>query len=1294
VSINNPQINSFRSSFLLDTVSARQANADWIDIAGKAGTYGWWTGGAPGTYTNIDRLDFANDTAAVSARANLTSGMFLHAAMNNANYGWHLAGNNPGNTSYVFRIDYGNDSTAPTLRGLLVRGRSIPAAISTDSYGWVAGGVGPQVSSVDRIDLSNDSPATSVDRGPLSAARGYLSAVGNANYAWFNGGNTVSSIIDRIDYANDSPTSASPRGPLNSTNSASSGASGNTNYGWFSGGQPTINSIVTRIDYSNDTSIVSTRGPISIAKYQQTAAGNANYGWHGGGTNNSVDFSGIDRIDYSNDSPTAATQRSSMTLVRRALAASSNSSVNRPLIVPQSLSSINPAGVVAMVSANYSWWAGGNVPGVVTTIDRIDFSNDSANAIARGSLVANHGQALTGTSNYNYGWFIGGAPTRSTMSRIDFANDGQTTVARGFLLVGRQNVAGAGNANYGWAAGGATPTYVSSVERIDYSNDTNKMTTRGPLSLARQGLVGNSNFNYGWFGGGYVPGNVSTVDRIDFSNDSPTSASPRGPLVIAARSISAAGNQNYGWWMGGTGPSPTSTVVNRLDYSSDYVVASARGFLSVTRGGGSASGNSSYGWNGSGNSSTIDRIDYSNDSPTVGTARGILTQARSDTASISNYVKSRFFPNLGGSENTNGTYGWVIGGSVNPPATTSAISRIDFNNDTVTASARGPLPATAYGVRGVNNDNYGWGGGGSIGSGSNIYRIDFSNDSPTGASQRSYLPYGVHSTGSASNINYGWWAGGNGPAILSAVNRLDFSNDLTNTSLRGPLSSSRYLLTGVSTNDYGWFAGGSLPPFSTAGNSLTSIDRIDFANDSPSTSSRRGNLTVARAGLAASGNSNYGWFGGGQTLQGTNLSSIEKIDYSNDSPTAASTRGPLSSARYLLAAVGNNSYGWWAGGAISSGPVSYSTVDRLDYSNDSPTAASPRGLLNKEVWFLGSTSNYTKKFAARITNTGTTLALNINLGIPQYAKTVNPVGTGVGTYGWTSGGAPGPLSSVERVDYSNDSPTSASTRGPLSAAVSSIAGTGNANYGWHGGNSPTNGSIDRIDYANDSPTSASPRGQLAFQSPLSAATGNANYGWWGGGSSGGAAITAVQRIDFSNDSPTTASLRGNLTTARNFLAATGNANYSWFGGGYNSALGNPNGRYSLVERVDFSNDNLTASVRSPLAAARYRISATGNANYGWFVAMVLTSNLERIDFSNDSPTSASPRGILSVQRVAAAATMSNANYGWFAGGQVSALPTSIIDRIDFSNDSPTSASPRGGLTTARANHAASSNYVK
>ena len=102
----------------------------------------------------------------------------------------------------------------------------------------------------------------------------------------------------------------------------------------------------------------------------------------------------------------------------------------------------------------------------------------------------------------------------------------------------------------------------------------------------------------------------------------------------------------------------------------------------------------------------------------------------------------------------------------------------------------------------------------------------------------------------------------------------------------------------------------------------------------------------------------------------------------------------------------------------------------------------------------------------------------------------------------------------------------------------------------------------------------------------------ANYGWFGGGSNPGGAVSTVDRIDFSNDSAT-ASPRGPLSAARGYLAATGNSNYGWFGGG---TVPTSPVLVQTVNRIDFSNDNATASTRALLSVSRSSLSAVSNTS--------------------------------------------------------------------------------------------------
>ena len=233
------------------------------------------------------------------------------------------------------------------------------------------------------------------------------------------------------------------------------------------------------------------------------------------------------------------------------------------------------------------------------------------------------------------------------------------------------------------------------------------------------------------------------------------------------------------------------------------------------------------------------------------------------------------------------------------------------------------------------------------------------------------------------------------------------------------------------------------------------------------------------------------------------------------------------------------------------------------------------------------------------------------------------------SYGYLAGGNTVPTKShVQRVDYANDS-QAATPKGPLTFARGCTAGAGNNDYGWHAGGiySLPNprlvySSVDRIDYANDSST-ASPKGPLASARGYHQAAGNLNYGYFAAGSPSGVFgpdSSTVQRIDYGNDT-VTASLKGPLSRARSQFAATGNANYGYFIAGYPQK--------STIDRIDYSSDTGTASTKGPLYRTAYRTDATGNPNYGYVHSGMSPSTwtsgsteIARIDYSNDTATTA------------------------------------------------------------------------
>jgi len=151
--------------------------------------------------------------------------------------------------------------------------------------------------------------------------------------------------------------------------------------------------------------------------------------------------------------------------------------------------------------------------------------------------------------------------------------------------------------------------------------------------------------------------------------------------------------------------------------------------------------------------------------------------------------------------------------------------------------------------------------------------------------------------------------------------------------------------------------------------------------------------------------------------------------------------------------------------------------------------------------------------------------------------------------GYFAGGYSGGfLSTVDRVDYSNDTATAA-VKGPLSAATDYHAGTSSATHGYRmGGRSPsaspsTVSTVDRIDYTNDTATAAvkGPLSEPVYRSY--SATGTPSFGYlFGGHRPSSTQTTTTDRIDYSNDSAT-ASPKGPLASARYLATATGNLNH-------------------------------------------------------------------------------------------------------------------------------------------------------
>ena len=938
------------------------------------------------------------------------------------------------------------------------------------------------------------------------------------------------------------------------------------------------------------------------------------FGYFGGGGDQFQGFTTISRLDYSNDTQTSSRKGS--------------------LLVGTTF-----AGYFG--NSNFGYIGGGVLfyQGV-SSIYRLNYSNDTTNTTKVGSITGTGGgDGVIGLGNQNFGYFGGASqgllPKTSIVSRLNYSTDTDNTVIRGPLSQPKNGCLSSSNPNFGWFVGGITNVAANTthVDRINYSNDAIIASIRGNLQVGRHGAdggTGNSNFGY------FAKHVYSSLERIAYSNDT-TLASPRAILISSIAFRAATGNSNFGYFSGGSTPSPNVSIIQRIDYSNDTTVALVRGPMTFNTALHAATSSSSFG--GSPNSSfasnftfptvpnagyfgggsdaisnlaTIDKVDYANDTATA-SVRSALSSAKQQIAATGN-----------------GSFGYFGGGS---PGPVSTVDRLEYSSDTQNAVVRGPLSVGRHYAYSTSNNDFGYIGGRDPAGGTDIDRIDFSNDNAT-ASVRGPLTTNKRNAAGAGNRNFGYFAAGY--PIQSGVDRIDYSNDLATALTRGPLSASKYNASATGNSNFGYFGGGNV---SVATNYRSIVDRIDYSNDTQ-TAVIRGSLSVPKSFAGATGNSNFGYFGGGQLEP---ISTVDRINYSNDT-AIASIRGPLSTAKSSLAATSPLAYG---------GAPIY-------FTNPLPE------VLQKQIIF----------------NDANTLDL--------------PFKRVLGSFGYFGGGNASSgspsvwYSSIERIDYSNDL-TTPLIRGFLSVSRLSLAGVGNKNYGWYGIGgrvfSVKYSTIDRIDYSNDNVVcsfrcTASP--QYYEQGSVT----NDYYGWWFGGGDG--AVSFVQRINYSSDT-STASNRGFLNQGSDCISGTSNDNYGWASGGGNGGGGfGGNGPYlSRIERINFSNDTVKQSRRGNLITARCASGSFGNQNYGWIFSgrngiSSSTSTIERIDYSNDL-SNIITRSNVSVARSGGTSSGNN-NYGWFSGGAPHSYPSgpvySIVDRLDFSNDT-TNSSTRNSLTTNR-----------
>jgi hypothetical protein len=295
--------------------------------------------------------------------------------------------------------------------------------------------------------------------------------------------------------------------------------------------------------------------------------------------------------------------------------------------------------------------------------------------------------------------------------------------------------------------------------------------------------------------------------------------------------------------------------------------------------------------------------------------------------------------NFGGIVERVGIAGYVAGGD-NGSALSSSISKILFVND-VTASVANTLQVTRTRQMSARNQTTMYQMGGANGPGvftNTIERMIFSSEVTSTVANP--LVDVIATTGSASSPTAGYTHGGalNGVTYTTKNEKLLFATETTSSF--GGAAGSYKLWCGVFDATRAFFGGGD-----DGSVSYGNIDRLTFSSD---TVANLGVLLIGFSSRCPSVSDSVGYWSGGSNSVGSYTTSIQKINFSNESV------GSVSSGIHAAIAVsaGSSSYvkGYICGGSLIAG-TALSTVDLLQFSNEAVT-------------LCGSTLSVVRKYAA------------------------------------------------------------------------------------------------------------------------------------------------------------------------------------------------------------------------------------------------------------------------------------------------------------------------------------------
>jgi len=322
--------------------------------------------------------------------------------------------------------------------------------------------------------------------------------------------------------------------------------------------------------------------------------------------------------------------------------------------------------------------------------------------------------------------------------------------------------------------------------------------------------------------------------------------------------------------------------------------------------------------------------------------------------------------------------------------------------------------------------------------------------------------------------------------------------------------------------------------------------------------------------------------------------------------------------------------------------------------------------------------------AESLTHTGTFTATNtIETLSPDYFTNYFFTGFGGSTSGYTSGGAPTPINTIDKFPFSSDA--NATDVGDMSTprTQGSNGQSSDANGYSSGGQNPSppflSNVIDKFPFSSDG--NATDVGDLTQARLGPSGQSSTTHGYNSGGQLAPDKLNTIDKFPFSTDANATDV--GDTTVGGNDAAGHSSASSGYMAG--RSAFPLP--LVAVIDKFPFSTDANATDV-GDLAQTRYGNSGQSSASSGYTSGggrvdpppFVYTNTIDKFPFSSD--TNATDVGDLTVLKWKSAGQSSKSN-GYTSGGVAPppSSPFNVIDKFPFSTDA--NATDVGDLTQSR-----------